>query len=194
MIEYKINLGGKTMNIKKVIIFLIILILLIGIGYFIYDTFFKEKELEITPQEEISQEQLRQTIVTLYFRNIDSKELMPEARRVDVNVLVHNPYESLLNMLIEGPKNENLERIIPEGTIMNNIELKGDIVYIDFSEEFIENHEKGIDNESATIYSIVNTLTELTEVSGIKILINGEEGKEFQENGLSFSESFVRIQ
>ena len=75
-----------------------------------------------------------------------------------------------MELLIQGPQNEALSKTIPEGTKINNVELKGDILYLDLSKEFIENHVGGEENESITIYSIVNTMTRLTEVNGIKIL------------------------
>jgi len=95
-------------------------------------------------------------------------------------------------MLIEGPKNENLERLIPEGTNLNKVEIQKNVVIIDFFEGFIKNHPEGLVEESKTIYSIVNTLTELTEVDGVKILINGEEGKAFLDEAINFKEIFVR--
>lgn len=98
-------------NKKIVIIFSVLLIILIIGGYFVIK-YLKQKgesgEIteEYTPQEEISEEQLRQTIVTLYFLSKDTKEITPEARLVDIKDIITNPYENLINLLIEGPKNE----------------------------------------------------------------------------------------
>ena len=47
--------------------------------------------------------------------------------------------------------------------------------------------------ESATIYSIVNTMTNLTEVNAVKILIDGEENKAFNDNKIKFDDPFVVI-
>ena len=58
---------------------------------------------------------------------------------------------------------------------------------------FIEKHINGEKEETVTIYSIVNTLTELTEVNGVKILIDGEEDKAFKDNKIKFTEAFVKI-
>ena len=41
-------------------------------------------------------------------------------------------------MLIAGPENEKLESAIPEGTKVNSCTLKGNILYIDLSKEFIK--------------------------------------------------------
>ena len=86
-----------------------------------------------------------------------------------------------------------MESAIPNETKVNKAELKNDIVYLDLSKEFIEKHINGEKEETVTIYSIVNTLTELTEVNGVKILIDGEEDKAFKDNKIKFTEAFVKI-
>ncbi len=184
---------------KKTIILIVVLLIFIG---FIIFWVMSHKEVETnnndtnfteyTPQEEISNTQLRQTLVTLYFKNKETGELTPEARMIDSKILLNNPYNELIGLLIEGPKNESLEKLIPQGTKLNNVNIQKGIVSIDFSEEFTNVENLGAEEESKIIYSIVNTLTELTEVSGIKILINGEENKKFSDEGLDFSEAFVR--
>ena len=118
---------------------------------------------------------------------------MPEGRLIDVKELLENPYIKLMELLIEGPQNEGLSKTIPDGTKVNKAEMKGDILYLDLSKEFIENHSGGEDKESTTIYSIVNTMTSLTEVDSVKILINGEENKAFNDNLIKFDDPFVSI-
>ena len=66
-------------------------------------------------------------------------------------------------------------------------------MYIDLSKEFIEKHEGGENRESATIYSIVNTMTQLTEVNGIKILIDGKEDQQFKDGKIKFNDTFVKL-
>ena len=95
------------MNKKLKIILIIILIIVIGIIVWNYIKSNKEQEVvEYLPEEEISEEQLRQTIVSLYFSNKDTKELMPEGRLIDVKLLLNEPYTTLMQLLIDGPKNE----------------------------------------------------------------------------------------
>lgn len=187
------------MKAKKKTIFLILILLIIIVGVILWiinhnkeNTNNNVEFTEYTPQEEISSEQLRQTLITLYFKNKETGKLAPEARMIDSKVLLNDPYGELVKLLIEGPKNESLERVIPEGTSVNSIEIKKGIVYIDFSEEFTKTGDMGAEEESKIIYSIVNTLSELTEVTGVKILINGEENNCFESGQLNFNEIFVR--
>lgn len=179
---------------KRIIIvgisIILITAIIVGVYFYIKNRDEKNQIAEYTPEQEITEEQLRQTIVSLYFKN--NNELIPEARLVDVKELIKNPYEKILNMLIEGPKNENLQKTIPEGTKINKIEKQGEILIIDFSEEFISKHVGGEKEEKITMQSIVKTLTELTEINGIKIKINGEENKEFKDGKIKFNQIINR--
>lgn len=184
------------MNKKLFITIIIVLVLcIIGIGgYLIFKNNSNPEQNEIKPQEEISDEQMRQTIATLYYQNKETKELMPEGRMVDSKELLTDPYAKLIELLMEGPKNEKLQSVIPQGTRVLKTELKGDMVYLDLSKEFIDNHQGGQEAENTTIYAIVNTLTELNEVNSVKILINGREDQSFKDNKVSFKNAFVRIE
>lgn len=180
------------MKNKRILIIVIGLILIVGVCCYFYFTSDKNEIIEILPEEEISDEQFRKTMVTLFYKNKENNEIIPEIRLIDVKSLMKDPYGTLINLLIEQPKNSNLESVIPKDTILKNVELKSDILYINFSKEFIENHPGGEEAEKNTINSIVNTLTELTEVNGIKILIDNEENKSFNDNLINFSNIFFR--
>ena len=184
---------------KKILYYFIItviVILIIGIVFFLIssnsnNTSYNEIT-EYTPQQELSDEEIRKTIVSVYFKNIETNTLVPESICIDVKELSENPYMKLLNLLLAGPTNDKLESPLPEGTKINKTYLNGNTVYVDFSNEFITNAPTGIDEESLIVYSIVNTLTELNEVSSVKILINGAENLSFSDNAMNFKEEFIR--
>lgn len=184
------------MNKKTfIIISILLLITIIGVGvYLIVQNNQMPEVNEILPEEEISDEQMRQTIVTLYYQNKETKALMPEGRSIDAKELLTDPYTTLMNLLIETPKNEKLQTAIPTGTRVLKAELKGDMIWLDLSKEFIDNHSGGQEAENTTIYAIVNTLTELKEVNSVKILINGKENQSFKDEKINFKNAFVRIE
>lgn len=167
---------------------IVIIAIIVGVYFLLTNKEENNEITEYTPQEEITDEQMRQTIVSLYFKNTNG--LIPEARLIDVKELINNPYEKILHMLVEGPKNENLQKTIPEGTKINKIEKQADTLIIDFSEEFITNQKE--EEEKITLQSILKTVTELTEINGIKIKINGEENKEFKSGTIKFDQVFTR--
>lgn len=180
---------------KKILIGLLVIGSLIGIGIFGYQKIRNNKTdpiQEYTPQEEVSEEQLRQTMVTLYYQNKETGKLMPEARLIDVKELAQNPYEKLVTLLMQNPKSDKLEKVIPNDTKLNKAEMQGDILILDFSQEFVLNQQEGKEKEENTIYSIVNTVTELTEVNSVKILINGEENKGYTDEAITFEKLFTK--
>lgn len=174
------------MNRKKIIIFFSILLIIIAIsGYFIIKNIKKNKEetlvQEYIPQEEIGESQARQTIVSLYFPDKEKQEIKPEARLIDIKEIINTPYEKLLEMLIQGPKNDKLERVIPEGTKVLKTYMENDCLVIDFSKDFLNYDMEKENGKNNMVKSIVNTLTELTEVNKIKILIEGNKNENFNE-------------
>ena len=136
---------------------------------------------DYTPEAEITEDQARQTIVSLYFPGKESHKLMPEARLVDVKELMNIPYEKIMNLLIEGPKNEKLECAIPKNTKVLKTYLDKDCLVIDLSKEFLEFNKEIENAKENMINSIVNTLTELTEVNSVKFLIEGQENEQFKD-------------
>lgn len=188
------------MKNKKIIMYVgivLIVLILVGVGYIIFNNVKNKNQKEeiiseITPQEEITEEQLRQTVITLYFLDPENYKLSPEARKIDSKDLINNPYEVLINLLIEGPKNENLLKLIPENTKLNSAQIKDDILYIDFSEDFINQQNLGKEQEEMILKSIVNTVTELTEVNKVAFLIDGKEDQGFPDGEVIFNKIFIR--
>lgn len=172
-------------NSKIILIFLLIAAIILVVGIWIV-SYLKDKQAssqieEYTPQEEITDEQMRETMVSLYFYNNETGELVTEARLIDAVELLENPYYTLVQLLIDGPKNSNLTTLMPEGVEVNSAVIINNCVTLDMSSEFL-NYTEDEDLKNKMIYSIVNTLTELTEVESVKFLINGEENSEFNEN------------
>lgn len=182
----------------KTILFILAFIILGIMIWLAYVNFFDEtantNELanltEITPKEEITEEQERQTMVSLYYTNTETNTLMPEARVIDAKDLLENPYKTLLSYLIESPKNEKLKSSIPEGTKVNDVVLNGDVAVINLSKEFT--NEQNEEKIKLAIYSMANTLTELNEVEAVKILIDGEENMKIDSTDIVLSDRYER--
>ena len=168
---------------RKKIIAIITLIILIIIAIFIYNNISIENTTEeyhdYTPQEEISEEQMRQTKVVLFFANNETGELEAETKIIDANLLINEPYKEIMNFLIKGPQSSNLKKLIPDGTAMHDIKVEKSCATINFSNEFL-NYETE-ENKLKIINSIVNTLTNLKEINSVKFLINGEENENLSE-------------
>ena len=182
------------MNKKKILLILIIILFVIILVLLFSKFLKKEKNItEITPGAEMTEEQERETIISLYYTNIETNTLMPEARVIDVKMLLENPYKSLVEFLLEKPKNEKLKSALPENTKVNDAKLEGDKIILDISKDFIENRQGNKDEINLSIYAIVNTLTELNEVNSVKILIDGQENMQFDGTDINLNNEFYRM-
>ena len=81
-----------------------------------------------------------------------------------------------------------MQSVIPKGTVLNKVSIQDGICYVDFSEEFMKISE-GISPE-VTIYSVVNSLTELSNVHKVQFLIDGTIQKTY--GNLEFASYFER--
>lgn len=174
-------------HFKVICIFIIIFLIIALGGYFIIAKLNSKKEViqeEYIPQEEINNEQSRQTIVSLYFLDSQTNEITPEARMIDVSNLIKAPYDKIINLLIEGPKSDKLKKVIPENVKLLGTNFSGDCLTINLSKEFLNYTDDDTKNKS--VNTIVNSLTELTEVNSVKILIEGKQDE-------SLKDTYVRI-
>lgn len=145
---------------------------------------------EIVPEEEISDEQLRETMISLYYIN-DNNEITCEYRKIDSKKLLENPYNQVMNMLLEGPKNEELKTAIPKDVKVNSITRQGECLKIDFSKEFIENQNDNVETQGLVINQIVNTMTQFSEINNIKISIEGKSDVTFKNGNINFEQIFT---
>ncbi|QUI23886.1 GerMN domain-containing protein [Vallitalea pronyensis] len=128
--------------------------------------------------------------VMLYFATVDASGLVPHEVEIEVNP--NEPLEkTVLNLLLEGPNNEDEVSTIPEGTKVISTSISEGVCYVDFNNDFITKHPGGSTGENLTIYSIVNTLTELPDIKKVQFLIEGEKQAVFKGH-IAFDTLFER--
>ncbi len=128
--------------------------------------------------------------VTLYFADENAMVLCPENRIIEINEK-QNVENKIVEELINGPENEALYSVIPPETKINNINTEGGICFVDLSGDFISKHNGGSAGEIMTIYSIVNSLTELDYVKQVQFLIDGVKVNSLTGH-VDFSKTFER--
>ena len=113
--------------------------------------------------------------ITLYFADSQAMYMVPEKRTVLVKKDINDAefYRVVLEELIKGPVTENLYRTIPEEVKVEYIELEGDLLKVDFSEEMHTKHWHGAAGEAMTINSIANTMTEFENVKRVMPTVAG---------------------
>lgn len=177
----------RKRNSPKIIFLLLIIIVIVIVGYLIFNEFivpawerytgkpvitkevpYKEeeiKEVQPVPTEEMVE-------VNLYFSDSQAMYLVPEKRKISQ---IPSLARQAVIKLIKGPESSEFYPTIPEGTQVNEVYIADDIVYVDLSEEIFKNHPGGSSGELMTVYSIVNTLTEIPPIEGVQILVGGNE-------------------
>jgi len=177
---------GKRKRRFRSIFVLIVLIVLIIFGYLVFDKFIipaweKYKEEPVITKEVPYREEEKKEVepvpaemieVNLYFSDSQAMYLVPEKRKIPMTPSLAR---QVVIELIKGPASSSLYPTIPEGTQVNEVYIADDIAYVDLSEEVFKNHPGGSSGELMTVYSMVDTLTEIPPIRGVQILVAGNE-------------------
>lgn len=128
------------------------------------------------------------TEMTLYFANETGDMLLPEKREVmrSTNTSVE---KLIVEQLIEGPKVTGRYATIPKGIKLLSVSVNETVCSINLDAAFLNNTLEV--KEYIPIYSIVNSLSELSTVSRVQIRINGSEDAVFRDL-IPLSTVFVR--
>lgn len=137
---------------------------------------------------EISQTTGNNIVITLYFADKSGQYLQTEKRTIKQND--KEPIEQIaIGELMKGSQRGGIN-LIPSEAKLISTELKDGVCFVNFSKEFVEKHISGSSAENLTIYSIVNTLTNLGNVNKVQFLIEGQKAETFGE--MVFDEPFVQ--
>lgn len=143
----------------------------------------------------------RQLELTLWFPSADGGFLIPEQRKL--TVAQFKPVEEyVLEELFRGPHGKNAKNAIPAGTRLLSVHISGGTCTVDLSGEFYANRPSDGQTERLTVYSVVNTMTELSGVKRVLITVEGKTVDCFRHMSLSkplerceeFSEAYLKKQ
>ena len=111
-----------------------------------------------------------ETTLTLYFANADGTGLEKEMRNVHCSSNI-SMEKLIMEQLIEGPKSSSRLGTIPSGTTLISVTQVDGVCYVNLSESF--RTQSATVPEEITLYSIVNSLSELPGVTRVQLAING---------------------
>lgn len=127
-------------------------------------------------------------VVKLYFSNKDASNLIVERR--SIAIIDNNLEKSIVSELVKGPIDPKLNATIPNGTNVLSVETKEGICFVNLSDEFVSKHSGGSSAEVMTIYSIVNSLSELDYIDKVQFLVGGKKLDVYKH--MMLSEPFER--
>lgn len=130
------------------------------------------------PGEQINS--IQNTSLTLYFSNETGDGLVREVRD-DVYYSSNLSLEKLImEQLLKGPKISGAKSAIPSGTRLVTTSVVDGVCYVSLDEAF-KNQDYKI-NEAVVIYSIVNSLTELSTINKVQISVNGDTAGAYRDD------------
>ncbi len=146
------------------------------IGIMSGDMFIDNAESEINSAEKVK--------VRLYFANEAGDKLIETNRTLVYNSNTNVSMERLVvEQLIGGPSEQVKDKVFPTinpETKIISVTVRDGTCYVNLNESFLT-QIYSVTSE-ATIYSIVNSLVELSNINRVQIAINGDSNVMFREN------------
>ena len=129
------------------------------------------------PGEQINS--IQNTNLTLYFSNETGDGLVKETRKVHYSSNI-SLEKLIMEQLLVGPEISGAKSAIPTGTKLISVSLVDGVCYVSFDETF-KNQDYSV-NEAIVIYSIVDSLSELSSISKVQISVNGDTSGVYRDN------------
>lgn len=128
--------------------------------------------------------------LNLYYANKSGDKLKNESCVIEYNANVAVE-KVVVEQLITGPTEKGYYPTIPKDTKVVSVTTKDGVCYVNLDTGFTA---QGYDVlGTVTIYSIVNSLTELQGITGVQILVNGETSINYKDN-ISLETTFQKNQ
>lgn len=123
------------------------------------------------------------TVIVLYFPNQQMTGLVRELRNITYDPLV-GIESRIVDALIEGPRTPDLSPVLPAETLLHRpVHRSDDVVFVDFTADFLNNFGGGSTAEEMMIFSLVNSLTEIDGNNYVHILVDGLAVSHDYQNG-----------
>lgn len=124
----------------------------------------------------------------LYFASKDGKAL-EEVERTVLNDSSMAMEKLVMQLLIEGPPDDSTRAVLPDTVSLLDISIRSGTCYVNFDSSFL-NETMDLDPE-IIVYAIVNSLSELSDVSQVQIMVNGSSDVKFKDS-LSLAKPFTK--
>ncbi|WP_300300635.1 GerMN domain-containing protein [Anaerosolibacter sp.] len=151
------------------LLLLLFVMMIMGVGIYNYskDNDIGQNQPPIPPVPDQTKYRLK-----LYFGSPDNNRLISEERVIISDELQEE--KLIIEELIKGPRNKTLKASIPIETKLLSIKTIDNICYVNLSKSFLNSYRWDLMNEAITIWSVVNSLTEIERVQAVQFLIEGD--------------------
>lgn len=128
------------------------------------------------PGEQINS--IQTATITLYFSNSQGTGLVQETQECHYNSNI-SLEKLVIERLMKGPISADGKSVIPNGTKLVSVSVLDGVCFLNLDEGFL-NQDNGIE-EGVIIYSIVNSLAELSNINKVQISVNGDTSIVYRE-------------
>lgn len=112
-------------------------------------------------------------ILNVYFKNSEGK-LVKEFHKI-AGSNSSKEEKLVIEELIQGPKNDELSATVPKDLKINTIDILNGVCQLDLSFDPKSKFFKDETDKTLMIYSIVNSLTELSQIKKVILSIDGQD-------------------
>lgn len=131
---------------------------------------------------------IQNTNLTLYFSNKSGDALIAETKNVHYSSNM-SMEKVVMEQLLNGPDTEGLKSALPSGTKLVSVSTVDGTCYVNLDSNF-KNQDYAV-KEPIVIYSIVNSLLELSGINQVQISVNGDTSGVYRDT-YQLSEFYVR--
>lgn len=121
---------------------------------------------------------IQETKLVLYFSDQEGDALLSETQEVHYSSNI-SMEKLVMERLLEGPLNSREKSAIPTGTQLLSVTVVDGVCYVNLDETFL-NQDYSV-QEPVVIYSIVDSLTELSGIQKVQISVNGDTNMVYRD-------------
>lgn len=112
--------------------------------------------------------------VKVYYPDDSGMKLVEVEREIFIDDST-NKYIAAVETLLEDPAEDNLTKIFPNNATIRNVTVADGLAVVDLDGSLLKSFVGGSTGEEFLIGSVVDTLTNFSEVKRVKFLVDGKE-------------------
>ena len=127
----------------------------------------------VLPEKEQGKTEKGKLTIKVYYP--DEQGMKLRAVQKTVKSGSEDKYTAALKALLDGTKEKGLTTIVPKQAKIKSVKVQGDTAFVDFDQNLIKKFIGGSTGEEMLVGSIVNTLTEFSEIKKVQLLVEGKK-------------------